>query len=91
MSTAATDGDGINALVDEVQKRHQSSARAVVRDTRQALRQLVAEAAAHQVKELIQTSDNPIVDDICDQVRQGALSFEAAAKILITITESHTQ
>ncbi len=87
VKTTATDGDGVSALVDEVYKHHQSGVGAVARDTQQVIRQSVAEATAHHIKELIQESDNPIVEDICNQVRQGALSFEGAAKLLVASLE----
>ncbi len=87
VKTTATDGDGVNALVGEVFKRYQSGARTIARDTQQAIRQSVAEATAHHIKELVQSSDNPIAEDICNQVRQGALSFEAAAKLLVATPE----
>ncbi|MDP6691839.1 MAG: hypothetical protein QF384_20255, partial [Alphaproteobacteria bacterium] len=85
LSTTATTGEGIVALVDAVEARKGVAVTAEDRAARalQRVRRLLADATAQRVRQLIRAVDGANVDDLCAQVQRGELGVDDAAARLL--------
>ncbi|MEM7223408.1 MAG: methylmalonyl Co-A mutase-associated GTPase MeaB [Pseudomonadota bacterium] len=76
--TAATDGQGLEALVAEIDRLGVPPDRAARRRAR--TRQLLAGVAADLLRERLLADDDPAVEALCDQVERGTLALDQAAR-----------
>ena len=88
LSTTATNGEGVIALVDAVEARAGTLEGTVGEEERadralRRVRRLLADATAQQVRRLIREDSGVNVDDLCTQVQRGELGVEAAAAQLL--------
>ncbi|MCB1747599.1 MAG: methylmalonyl Co-A mutase-associated GTPase MeaB [Gammaproteobacteria bacterium] len=83
LCTVATTGEGVAALIDAIEA-HADAARAMpAARALECTRRLLATLAADEVRRRVGGDNSPAVDDICERVGRGEISFDVAIDILI--------
>lgn len=84
LTTDATNGDGVDRLVEVIEQQYQRHvAPAHARGPIKRFQYLIANAAARQLQERLVTSSEEVMHDLCARVSRGELSIDSAARALL--------
>ncbi len=84
LSTVATNGRGVVALVDAIEQRLPDSDSALRREhAARRIRFLIAQAAAHELKTYLSAESEAYMHELCERVARGELSVDKAARALL--------
>ncbi len=81
LATIATTGVGIKELAETIESKH--TMHRPTRSPRTRIRRVLAGIAGQIVEAHLQHTDDSAIDDVCDAVQRGDLSFESAAQRLL--------
>lgn len=82
MSTVATTGQGVPALVDALEAFRRSGGERLL-DPGLRLRRILADTAAEVLRRYVQTASDPAIEVLCERVEKSEIGFDTAAAQLL--------